>query len=979
MLVSNKKHARAQKHARTSLSFYLSPTRAHLHPPQHLVLGGAFPIMTEYFVGLVTRNKYEGRFDVCLPPETIVMFTSGAHRLHYLVRKCVDFNCITDALRQYGVERLVPDALSIDDALVVYYKIATLEGAARLSALREPSTVEEVAAAQQWDDGFATSKHVFYVWEGEVVSVPRLLPSKLEKNKKTRTFYPTPFVAQNGDKRTGVLLVAFNYADPKRLAHRDALRANLVQQASPLTRVWGISQQTVPASATYREGNIRIDDCWDDEDMQDLVTSTQAAFLCPNWFPEIYLGPGEGYGDKVFEVMLTKYFAPGGPRVFTIPLDAKNRMEEQADKFYRNHETAGTTPTFWLYYLSRDEVHDFNHLFRATLLGEARAEYNNCLAPYMRSKIGVQEFNKLNPETPYALLYSDFFGLPHDDSVRKALRHVMFTFRNTANAVVPRVIGRARTPGGTWGFSLAPQHCVCTEINRCVCPLPPTPPVVETEEVGDEELQLPHDGVVAEDQYVLAPVLPAPAMMAQDQKEVEVPPVPSSSAPSLPVPKPGHKPGLPAPKHKSASDTLLVGSPVPRFPRLSRESDMEISKLRAQIQIHGKQKRTIWQVYGCHPVNQWYNTSKEAVSEVEYMGGYAVDHVLRTGETIECAPGARTPESLGFCVRECFHLLGHTEVQLPNHVPLKQCLQALSNDPAFTLLKPSGWPMHDVPLRQPISIASFLAKYKAGHYVLQVHVSDVGTNLHCIAVRGQQVADPEDGIWRPLTAESFASLSIDEVNFGLAVQGRAGGGDGGVVMQQAAGGTEVDGQGRPVKTNESCSLACLTSTPGRGESLASTPDVRGVRDNSAFSRSPAEPSGQHGRMESASAIPSSTAQQCFQLLGETAALLPPHATLKVCLQVFSKSTFLLRKPNSWDISLPLVNPVSVPVFLQAYKPGRYVLQVSVSPAGKGMHFVAIDGQRMADPADCIWLRLTEESFTLLSITRVISGLQLVPR
>ena len=251
------------------------------------------------------------------------------------------------------------------------------------------------------------------------------------------------------------------------------------------------------------------------------------------------------------------------------------------------------------------------------------------------------------------------------------------------------------------------------------------------------------------------------------------------------------------------------------------------------------------------------------------MGGPAVDHVLRTGETVECAPGAKTVESPGFCVRDCFHLLGHTEVQLPNHIPLKQCRSALSIYPAFTLLKPSGWAMHDVPLWQPISIASFLATYKEGHYVLQVHVSDVDTNLHCIAVRGQQVADPEDGIWRPLTAESFASLAIDEVNFGLAVQGRAGGGDGGVVMQQAAGGTEVDGQGRPVKTNESGSLACLTSRPGRCESLASTPDVRGVRDNSVDKHSPAVPSGLLGRSLSPPVTPSSHAQRCFQLLGET--------------------------------------------------------------------------------------------------------------
>ena len=44
-----------------------------------------------------------------------------------------------------------------------------------------------------------------------------------------------------------------------------------------------------------------------------------------------------------------------------------------------------------------------------------------------------------------------------------------------------------------------------------------------------------------------------------------------------------------------------------------------------------------------------------------------------------------------------------------------------------------------------------------------------------------------------------------------------------------------------------------------------------------------------------------------------------------------------------------------------------------------MHFVAILGQQMADPADGTWRPLTEESFARLSITQVISGLQLVDR
>ena len=762
-----------------------------------------------------------------------------------------------------------------------------------------------------------------FVWEGKVVHVP---PDLSVSDGK---FLPSHFVARVNDPRPGLLVIGMNFQDPSILSTRDGLRMNLLQQLAPFMHVWGISLEELIPSATWEKVDVRVHRGW--KSVADRVARTIIGMVCPNWIPGTYLDTGLiglGYGNQLFEITFTHFFPVGVRKVFIMPNDVRRLVEGMARTFREKNPQSHIKSVL----LTPTQARLIHPLFRATHAGQERPEYESTLSAANRGTPRAEHFDKLDPQHPYLLLYAGFEdALPSEMSaVVEFLR--WHTIRNgyyaDSRADVAHVAGEVEADEGDEGDVEGDEGDEGDEDDVSFPQQSRAPPTTEE---------------IAAHQRSLNERFPVPS----------VPKVPAACAPPLPDPKP--------------------------MPRLSRESDMEISQLRAQIQIHGKQKRTIWQVYGCHPVNQWYNTSKEAVSEVEYMGGYAVDHVLRTGETIECAPGARTEKSLGFCVRECFHLLGHTEVQLPNHVPLKQCLQALSNDPAFTLLKPSGWPMHDVPLRQPISIASFLAKYKAGHYVLQVHVSDVGTNLHCIAVRGQQVADPEDGIWRPLTAESFASLSIDEVNFGLAVQGRAGGGDGGVVMQQAAGGTEVDGQGRPVKTNESCSLACLTSTPGRGESLASTPDVRGVRDNSAFSRSPAEPSGQHGRMESASAIPSSTAQQCFQLLGETAALLPPHATLKVCLQVFSKSTFLLRKPNSWDISLPLVNPVSVPVFLQAYKPGRYVLQVSVSPAGKGMHFVAIDGQRMADPADCIWLRLTEESFTLLSITRVISGLQLVPR
>ena len=82
------------------------------------------------------------------------------------------------------------------------------------------------------------------------------------------------------------------------------------------------------------------------------------------------------------------------------------------------------------------------------------------------------------------------------------------------------------------------------------------------------------------------------------------------------------------------------------------------------------------------------------------------------------------------------------------------------------------------------------------------------------------------------------------------------------------------------------------------------------------------------------------------------------------------------------IGLALCRPVSVSVFLQAYKPGRYVLQVRRVPSAQtdqSLSYVAIDAQQLGDPADRTWLPLTEASFARLSITQVISGLQLVPR
>ena len=200
--------------------------------------------------------------------------------------------------------------------------------------------------------------------------------------------------------------------------------------------------------------------------------------------------------------------------------------------------------------------------------------------------------------------------------------------------------------------------------------------------------------------------------------------------------------------------------------------------------------------------------------------------------------------------------------------------------------------------------------------------------------------------------------------------------------QQAAGGMVTTGQGLPLENLDAAVHVRLTSMHGRPESLASTSVVRGVRDDSVDLLSHTLPSGLYGQVLSSSAIPTSHAQLCFHLLGETGVQLPSEATLKQCVQFLHNCSFLLLKPSQWGIGLALCRPVSVSVFLQEYKPGRYVLQVRRVPSAQtdqSLSYVAIDAQKLGDPADRTWLPLTEASFARLSITQVISGLQLVPR
>ena len=217
-------------------------------------------------------------------------------------------------------------------------------------------------------------------------------------------------------------------------------------------------------------------------------------------------------------------------------------------------------------------------------------------------------------------------------------------------------------------------------------------------------------------------------------------------------------------------------------------------------------------------------------------------------------------------------------------------------------------------------------------------------------------------------------LAIDAVVYGLEVRGREVGDEVGADVQQVAGGMGGAGQGLPLTHRDTAVHVCLTSTHGCPESLDGNTVVCGVRENSVDKHSPAVPSGLLGRSLSPPVNPSSRAQRCFQLLGETVAQMPAPGPLKQWVRILSHHPCKPRGPSAWRMTMRLTNPVPVADFLRLYKPSRYVLQVE--KAEQGLHFVAVRDESLADPADGTWRPLTVESFTQLTITKIIFCLEL---
>ena len=127
----------------------------------------------EYIRDLVVNAKWEGRFNKCVPGGKVVTFFAGSLVVRYRVDACHAFSSVTAALQQIsgGFRRLVPAANSLEEALLVYYRIGSFKKKELQRALAEPCTPAAVEAATEWDRKQAASNSVMFVWEGKVVYV----------------------------------------------------------------------------------------------------------------------------------------------------------------------------------------------------------------------------------------------------------------------------------------------------------------------------------------------------------------------------------------------------------------------------------------------------------------------------------------------------------------------------------------------------------------------------------------------------------------------------------------------------------------------------------------------------------------------------------------------------------------------------------------------------------------------------------------
>ena len=130
----------------------------------------------------------------------------------------------------------------------------------------------------------------------------------------------------------------------------------------------------------------------------------------------------------------------------------------------------------------------------------------------------------------------------------------------------------------------------------------------------------------------------------------------------------------------------------------------------------------------------------------------------------------KQPESVvsssSYKAQVCFNLLGETVEHLPPNYSLKQIFHVL-NMTSLKPLDPWTWNL-DLLLLCPVPIQVFIREYKAGRYVLQVGKEKQG--VFFMVVWDQLLADPEEGVWRQLTEDSFTLLCVTSVIYGIELQ-----------------------------------------------------------------------------------------------------------------------------------------------------------------------------------------------------------------
>lgn len=166
---------------------------------------------------------------------------------------------------------------------------------------------------------------------------------------------------------------------------------------------------------------------------------------------------------------------------------------------------------------------------------------------------------------------------------------------------------------------------------------------------------------------------------------------------------------------------------------------------------------------------KWYPSPMSEIQHLKVEGINACKLAKVAEGVIHLGAGAEDDESEDRkCVQDCFHLLGHTSVILPEDTVMCSLPAKLGNK--FQFFKPSRWgfPVDTCQLTDAIPqlIAHATAKQQ---FILQVHLAHNNYSLHCVCIKGRQICDPSFKEWIPLSLESFTKLSIDKIVKGFLI------------------------------------------------------------------------------------------------------------------------------------------------------------------------------------------------------------------